>query len=118
MTTKHATRVVGDKVEWTGARDERGDLIAPTADDLARLGPEQFTEYQQRRQQDRDQRAARKAEEERFEEFKRQFIASGGAPADARGAFAQMKRDDAAKTARRADEEARLSTHAETMGAI
>jgi hypothetical protein len=119
MKEKHATQAaVGNRIEWTNARDENGDLVPPTADDLARLGRQEFEKYQARRKDDMDQRAAQREEEERFERFKGEFVRTGGAPADARSAFAQFKRDEATRAARRADEEAREVHATNTRAAI
>ena len=116
---EHATRVgAGGRIEWTNHRDKHGDLVAPTADDLARLGAERYAAYQQKREADRKKRATEAADERRFQAFKRTLIASGGAPGDARKAYAEMKRDEGAKTTRQAEEEARVAQRSATMGAI
>jgi hypothetical protein len=103
---------------WTGARDENGDLVAPTADDPAHLGAEQYGAYQRRREEDRTQRAEAHRDKERFERFKVEFVRSGRAPADAKKVYEDWKRDQAAAAARKAEVEAHPVHTATTMGMI
>ncbi len=108
---QHATRVgAGGKIEMTGAKDESGNPVEPTLADFHRLGTEAYDRYKEWRKEQIQKRADELEEQAGFERYKREFIATGGAPADARSAYADYKRQRAAEAARVADETARTAT--------
>jgi hypothetical protein len=110
-TQQHATKVVGDKVVWTNAKDENGLPVEPSADDLARLGPEQYKEYQQRVRVAREERAQARAEEYHRQQFEERFIAEGGSKSEAAAAWRRYRNETAEAAARRDDMEAHVSSH-------
>ncbi len=116
---QHATRVgAGGKIEMTGAKDESGNPVEPTADDLARLGVEGYDRYKEWRKEQIQKRADELEEQAEFEGYRRQFLASGGAPADARAAFAEYRRQMAAEDARQAHELARTAMLRDAHGRV
>ena len=115
MADKHP-RVTNEDGTLTGAVDEHGVPVPPTHRDVELLGAHRHAEYMQKREAKIAELEAQRFEAERFERFQREFITTGGAPADARAAYVQMKRDAAASAAREADQLARTATlaHART----
>ncbi len=115
---RHATKVVGDKVVWTNAKDENGELVPPTTDDLARLGAEGYVAYQQRVRDAREARKNAKREEQDRQLFEQQFVAAGGSKADAEKEWKQYRNETAAQAARRADQLAAEQTRTRTRARL
>jgi hypothetical protein len=101
--TKHATKMVGGRLEYTGARDADGFLVEATAYDVERMGRAAFDAYQGRRRAEIAAAKAKQEDELSYEAFRREFLASGGAPGDARAAYLAAKREAATQAAREAD---------------
>ena len=106
-TNREASRLRADgRVELTGATDEDGILVDLSLYDIQRMGRQAVEEYQEKRNRQIAEKKAKKADEERFEQYKERFVAEGGNAADARSAYAAMKQTRAAEAADRADQEA------------
>jgi hypothetical protein len=104
-----AKRAVSNTGALTGATDEHGILIDLTNHDIERLTRDEVLDFQERRRQQIDDRAAQAREDDDFARYQERFVEAGGDVSDARAAWLAKRKVDATEAANRVEHEALTS---------